>query len=449
MKTSILTHTSNRKNYSPSLSSILARLCFVLLIGFLVAPVLSAQEVADTIKVRTRVVFMDALVKDKKTGIPISDLKPENFEVFDDGKPRTISYFTREGQARKPLALILILDCREDGAGRFLKRPEVIQAITEQLSKLSPGDEIGIMAMNLGEDEERLWLTRFTNKPEEIAAALARVPSFVENPDVVAAEIQKTRSDSDRKQSSSGSISIGPGGDPATTANAQTDPKQEILETETIKRKNGAVITRTVMKDGSVRLKRVNSKGNVTIEMNDVYDMAAAVRDATRVAEKERPNSQPAIVWLSDGIAPIFYEDRDATQQILIRSNATFSSLTTDLRTLFKFLVPIGKPLAGWLGVSLYGSAKYLAQQTGGEAVKVNRAKDFGAGLARVMGNLTARYSLGFALAEDEKDDGRMHELAIRVKAVDAKGKERKLDVSSRRGYFMPKNESEQAATTK
>lgn len=449
MKTSILTHASSRKDYAPFLSSIFARLGFALLIGFLVVPVLSAQEVADTIKVRTRVVFMDALVKDKKTGIPISDLKPENFEVFDDGKPRTISYFTREGQARKPLALILILDCREDGAGRFLKRPEVIQAITEQLSKLSPGDEIGIMAMNLGEDEERVWLTRFTNKPEEIAAALARVPSFVEHPEVVAAEIQKTRPDSDQKQSSSGSLSIGPGGDPAKTASAQTDPKQEILETETIKGKNGAVITRTVMKDGSVRLKRVNSKGNVTIEMNDVYDMAAAVRDATRIAEKERPNSQPAIVWLSDGIAPIFYEDRDATQQILIRSNATFSSLTTDLRTLFKFLVPIGKPLAGWLGVSLYGSAKYLAQQTGGEAVKVNRAKDFGAGLARVMGNLTARYSLGFALAEDEKDDGRMHELAIRVKAVDAKGKERKLDVSSRRGYFMPKNDNEQAATTK
>ncbi len=448
MKTSILTHAGSRKD-TPFLSSIIARLSFVLLIGFLVAPVLSAQEVADTIKVRTRVVFMDALVKDKRTGIPISDLKPENFEVFDDGKPRTISYFTREGQARKPLALILILDCREDGAGRFLKKPEVIQAITEQLSKLSPGDEIGIMAMNIGEDEERVWLTRFTNKPEEIAAALARVPSFVENPEVVAAEIQKTRPDTERKQGSGGSLSIGAGGDGSKAAEAKTDPKQEILETETIKGKNGAVVTRTVMKDGSVNLKRVNSKGNVTIELSDVYDMAAAVRAATRAAEKERPNSQPAIVWLSDGIAPIFYEDREATQQILIRSNATFSSLTTDLRTLFKFLMPIGKPLAGWLGVSLYGSAKYLAQQTGGEAVKVNRARDFGAGLAKVMGNLTARYSLGFALAEDEKDDGRMHELAIRVKAVDAKGKERKLDVSSRRGYFMPKNDSEQAATTK
>jgi hypothetical protein len=192
---------------------------------------------------------------------------------------------------------------------------------------------------------------------------------------------------------------------------------------------------------GRWNVKRVNSKGNVTLEVNDIYDMAAAVREATQSAEQERPNSQPAIVWLSDGIAPIFYEDRDATQQILIRSNATFSSLTTDLRTLFKFLMPIGKPLAGWLGVSLYGSAKYLAQQTGGEALRVNRTRDYGSGLAKIIGNLTARYSLGFALAEDEKDDGRMHELAIRVKARDEKGKERKLDVSSRRGYFVPRTD--------
>lgn len=444
---SIYMASRNRNSYSCSIS---LRLCSVLLLGLLAAPIISAQEVADTIKIRTRVVFMDALVKDKKTGIPISDLKPENFELFDDGKPRTISYFTREGQARKPLALILILDCREDGAGRFLKRPEVIQALTEQLAKLPPGDEIGIMAMNIGEDEKRVWLTHFTNRPAEIAAALARVPSFVEKPEMAAAEIKETRKEGEPKPDKGGiSIEASSENQKSKAGNTQTDPKQEIVSTETIKGKNGAVVTRTVMQDGTVNLKRMNSKGNITVELDDVYDMAAAVREATRMAEQERPNSQPAIVWLSDGIAPIFYEDRDATQQILIRSNATFSSLTTDLRTLFKFLMPIGKPIAGWLGVSLYGSAKYLAQQTGGEALRVNRTRDYGSGLAKIIGNLTARYSLGFALAEDEKDDGRMHELAIRVKARDGKGRERKLEVSSRRGYFMPKSDSEQAAVTK
>src|SRR5437763_8145984 len=154
----------------------------ILLVGVFSAPAIFAQDVADTIKIRTRVVFMDALVKDKRTGTPISDLKPDNFELFDDGKPRTISYFNSEGQARKPLALILILDLRDDGAGRFLKRPEILKAMSDVLAKLPPGDEVGIMAMNIGEDEKRIWLTHFSNDPSQIAAALARVPAFVEKP---------------------------------------------------------------------------------------------------------------------------------------------------------------------------------------------------------------------------------------------------------------------------
>jgi hypothetical protein len=99
--------------------------------------------------------------------------------------------------------------------------------------------------------------------------------------------------------------------------------------------------------------------------------------------------------------------------------------------------MPVAKPIGGWLGMSIYGSAKYLAQRSGGEAVKVGRAKDYGAGLSRIIGNLTARYSLGFALAESEVDDGRMHSLEVRVKVKDEKGKTRKLQVSSRQGYYM------------
>ena len=105
--------TQRRKGQIIKQSSIVCLSLFLIL--FLVTPA-SAQEVADTIRIRTRAVFLDALVKDKQTGIPISDLKPENFELFDDGQPRPISYFTREGQARKPLALVLILDLRDDGA---------------------------------------------------------------------------------------------------------------------------------------------------------------------------------------------------------------------------------------------------------------------------------------------------------------------------------------------
>src|SRR5215216_1043295 len=382
---------------------------------------ISAQEVEDTIKIKTRVVFLDALVKDKKTNLPISNLTTENFEVLDNGKPRDISYFTREGQARKPLALILILDLREDGAGRFLKRPEILKAMQDELAKLPPGDEVAILAMDISEDEERVWLTEFTNDRAKLATALARVPAMCEPNDL-------------------------PPPVPPTT-NVEGDGKpDDIVQTETIRGRNGTVITRTTRRDGRVNVKRTDKDGNVTVEMNAFYDIPAAVNEAARKAEELRPNSQASIVWVSDGIAPIFFEDRDATEQILIRNNVIFNSLTVELRTLFKFLLPVGKPVAGWVGLSIYGSAKYLAQRSGGEAVKLGRVKDYGAGLSKIIGNLTARYSLGFALAEDETDDGRMHSLEVRVKAKDEKSKNRKLLVSSRQGYYMASTVPKEAA---
>ena len=387
------------------------RLLMCLVVLALTFPV-HAQEAEETIKIKTRVVFLDALVKDKKTNEPVSNLATENFEVLDDGKPRNISYFTREGQARKPLAMVLIIDIREDGAGRFLKRPEIIKAMESELAKLPPGDEVAILAVDIFEDGEQSWLTEFTNERSKIAAALARIQDICE----------KQGDERDPSQ---------------TVSKPEIENPKEVIETETIKGKNGGTVTRSTMKDGTVSVKRVSKDGKKTVDLGEVYDMAAAVRDATRKAEQLRPNSQTAIVWISDGIAPIFFEDRDATEQILIRHNVIFSSLTVELRTLFKFLMPIGKPVAGWLGMSLYGSAKHLAQRSGGEAVRVGKAKDYSAGLSRIIGNLTARYSLGFALAESEIDDGRMHSLEVRVAAKDDKGKKRKLEVSSRQGYYM------------
>jgi VWFA-related protein len=427
---------------------IIAALIAIIVIG---SHSVSAQEVAETISINTRVVFMDALVKDKRTGVPIADLTTENFEIYDNGTLRPISYFTREGQARKPLALVLILDLRDDGAGRFLKRPEILKAMSDELAKLSPEDEVAILAMDInGEDEKRVWLTEFTRDHAQIVAALGRAPKFVdvdpEDADAKAARMNKTQNN---KSDADGGTSLTLGADSSAKEAVKETPKdssgpgpgtprsEENVQVEVIKGKNGAVVTRTTRPDGSVDVKRVNKKGDVTFEVGDIYDMAAAVRDTTRKSQKERPNSQTSVVWVSDGIAPIFFEDRDATEGLVLRSNVIFNSLTTELRTLFKLFMPIAKPIAGKFGVSVYGSAKRLAQQSGGEAVKVKRTKDYAAGLSKIIGNLTARYSLGFTLAEDEKDDGRLHNLEVKVKAADAKGKTRKLEVNSRRGYYM------------
>jgi len=430
----------------------LRRLGLVSLLLIITAPATFSQDVADTIRIRTRVVFMDALVKDKKNGTPVSDLKPENFELLDDGKPRTISYFTREGQARKPLGLVLILDLRDDGAGRFLKREEVRAAMIDELMKMAPGDEVAVLAINANSVDDKtavirdghtFWLTEFTRDRAQLEGAFARIPALVapSQPDKTAAEAKNEDKNRSMTISASTDKPVEPR-DPPAKPDAKDNP---VVETETIHAKNGATITRTTMQDGTINIQRTSSNGKMVIDMNNFYDMAGATRDAVHLVESKRPNSQAAIVWLSDGIAPVFKEDVGATEQILVRQNAIFNTMNVDMRTLYKFLLPLGQPLIGWTGLSIAGSAKRLAQQSGGETVHVSRTRDYGAGLARVIGNLNARYSLGFALAEDEKDDGRMHELTLRVKAADAKGKQRRLDVSSRRGYYMPKTETADA----
>jgi len=425
-----------------------------------VATPAQGQEVSETIRVNTRVVFMEALVKDKRTGVPISDLKPENFEVFDEGKSRSISYFTREGEARKPLALVLVLDLRDDGAGRFLKRPEILETMSAELAKLSPEDEVAIMAVNIGEDEGRKTLTDFTRDRNKLAAALKQVPALMvaedeqiramieaSGPDTPASEQASDRVKGDKTEANMGPV---PAQTEINKPADNSDTSQNVASVETYKDpKTGATITRTIMKDGTVGTRRESKSGKVTVNTGEEYSLYAAAREVSRIATVQRPNSRAAIVWVTDGIIPIIIEDRNATADLLVRSNVTFNSLTVSMRTLYKFLLPFAKPVGNWIGMSFSGSAKFLAKQSGGEAVQISRTSDYGRGLSKIIGNLTARYSLGFTLAEEEKDDGRLHNLEIRVKATDAKGKVRKLEVNSRQGYYMTTATEKEATASK
>ena len=295
-----------RSGFMPLLRS-LGFVVLVIVVAALSSVTVVAQEVEDTIRIKTRVVFLDALVKDKKTSLPIANLTPENFEVYDNGKVRPISYFTREGQARKPLALVLIMDLREDGAGRCLKEPEILKAMDAELAKLPPEDEVAVMVMNTtGEDETRLWLTEFTNDRQKLSAALARVPAFC-NEDPAAEAAAKEPKQAQPDVSLETKLQETPArAEPMTEQAKQKAEAKEVVEAETITGRNGAIITRTTHKDGSVDVKRVSKGGKVTVEVEDIYDMAAAVRDSTKKGSATRPNSQLSLVWISDGIAPIF-----------------------------------------------------------------------------------------------------------------------------------------------
>src|SRR5688572_33452737 len=82
----------------------------------------AVQDPADeVVRVNTRAVFIDTLVKDKRTGEPVEGLKFEDFEVFDNGTRRAVTYFSPEGAAdNRPLPLLLVIAPLDDGAAKSL-----------------------------------------------------------------------------------------------------------------------------------------------------------------------------------------------------------------------------------------------------------------------------------------------------------------------------------------
>ncbi|HMF58644.1 MAG TPA: VWA domain-containing protein [Pyrinomonadaceae bacterium] len=401
------------------------------------------EQTADTVRINTRAVFLDALVRDHRTGLPVTDLHPENFEVLDNGQPRAVSYFTREGQSRKPLALVLVLDLRSDGSGRYLRRTEILEAIAAEIAKLPSGDEVGVIALDSDSPTpQRIWLTGFTGDRAQLKAALSSVPDLIQN----GAHRESASSSQNPNSNNQGRMSVSVGSSSTNQSSAQDAPADDGARVTTIPSRNGAQVIRREMPDGTATIQRISHNGRVDVDLDDdQVGLTMTIQDIIKRASSERPNAQPAIIWISDGIIPVIVEERDEAEDLLLRSNTLFSSLNTDVKTTIKIFLPFVKPLTNWVGMSLYGSAQRLAKQTGGEAVSVHSPSDYGRGLSRIVGNLTARYNLGFTLAESEQTDGSMHQLEVRVRAQDVRGKTRRLDVTSRRGYFMPRNATETA----
>ncbi len=397
----------------------------------------SAEEV---VRVNTRVVFMDALVKDKRTGVPVSGLKAENFEVYDEGQPRSLSYFTPDGQARKPLALVLVLDLRDDGAGRFLRRAEILNAINAELARLPADDAVGVIALaQHGDSDAPFWVSRLTKDRAQLAAALNRIPSMItDNVHPNEGTTVTASVSTDAKDKEKGA------------AGKEPEIKPEEIASETrFEGKDGAVVTRIVKKDGTVITRRENKNKTKTVEIENDLDLFSGVKEVTELARNERPNSRVSMVWVSDGLTPIFFEQRQALEEMLVRSNVTFNAVTVEMKTAYKLLLPIAKPITNWAGISVSGSARYFSELTGGEVVKVHRPDDYARGLNRIIGSLTAGYSLGFTLSDNEQADNRLHRLDVRVRARDEKGKERKLLVSARKGYYAQKPDAKESAAAK
>jgi hypothetical protein len=105
----------------------------------------------DVVQINTRVVFFDVLVRDKRTGLPVKDLTSDNFQVLDNGKPRTLTYFSRESERRRPLALVLVIDAWPVPDEWLANATSVMEHFAASLDRLMPGDEVAVVLTEFGE----------------------------------------------------------------------------------------------------------------------------------------------------------------------------------------------------------------------------------------------------------------------------------------------------------
>ena len=87
------------------------------------------QKPVDTLKVNVNVVQLFFNVKDKKGGL-IPNLTKDDFEIYEDGKPQTVKYFTAESNLPLTLGIMIdssgsqrnVLDMEKEVGGAFLKQ---------------------------------------------------------------------------------------------------------------------------------------------------------------------------------------------------------------------------------------------------------------------------------------------------------------------------------------
>ncbi len=352
---------------------------------------LSQGSVEDTVRINTRAVFVSALVRDRKTGQPVTDLVREDFEVLDNGSPRALSYFSNEGTARRPLALVLVLNL-STGAILYLEKSEVMGQIISALSKLQPEDEVAVM---------QTWY-----EPGPTPLSFQLRSKMVEG---------LTR---DRARTS------------AALRGVQQFAKQNLPQVKIF------FSMKSLFKAG-LKAGLMNPDPQAApISITMAPDFENIIERAPSMAANERPDSQLVIANISDDLEADFRGRSSTIARKLNTSGVIVSSIVVKRDFIGGAANLLGEMLSPVMGMRMH-TISYFARETGGEAVTADSPQKFSEAISRIVGGLAARYSLGFTLSEQESANAGMHRLEVRIKSTNAQNRKRKLAVTARRGYYL------------
>ena len=122
-----------------------------------------SQEPTTTLKVNVNVVQLFFNVKEKHGGL-VPNLKKDDFEIYEDGKPQTIKYFTAESNL--PLTLGMMIDASGSQRNVIDMEKEVGGAFLRQI--LTDKDEAYVISFDITVD----LLQDFTRDNHRLQAAL-------------------------------------------------------------------------------------------------------------------------------------------------------------------------------------------------------------------------------------------------------------------------------------
>jgi len=141
------------------------------LLGLVLAlPAAASAQGVPRFVARANLVVLSATAVDGK-GRPITDLRPEELRIYEEGRPQRLAHFT--GGRELPARVLLVVDASGSMNGR-LQASSSRMAVVQILAALGPEDEVALAAF----DHEYWGLVAFSPDKSRIQQALDQIVPF-------------------------------------------------------------------------------------------------------------------------------------------------------------------------------------------------------------------------------------------------------------------------------